>query len=89
VSLAWPRSDGLTGPLSFSDALHGWVLAYGQGGPGDLFRQRVYYTRNGGRSWQLVPLSVQASAIAASAPGVAYVVGGGSDWILKVTAPNP
>jgi len=76
----------LSGPVSFFDATHGWVLATGYGGPMDTFQERAFYTSDGGASWQAVTLPQAVwSALAATDARSAYLVGGND--IIRVAAP--
>jgi photosystem II stability/assembly factor-like uncharacterized protein len=76
----------MSGPVRFSDRLHGWVLASGSGGPMDAFSEQLFYTGDGGQTWQPVALPGAAwSSLAIAEAGSAWVIGGNA--IIKVTAP--
>jgi photosystem II stability/assembly factor-like uncharacterized protein len=87
LSLDWPKSQGLTGPLAFSDAKHGWVFTRGQGKQRDAYRDKLFYTADGGKTWTRIPVPVDVVDLASPAVGVAYVIAG-DGLILKVTAPG-
>jgi photosystem II stability/assembly factor-like uncharacterized protein len=83
LSRLWHR--WMSGPVRFSDSVHGWALASGNGGPMDWFTQQLFYTSDGGRTWQPVALpDTTWSALATADAGSAYVIGGND--IIKVTA---
>jgi photosystem II stability/assembly factor-like uncharacterized protein len=84
LSRLWQR--WMSGPVRFSDGLHGWVLASGSGGPMDSFGERLFYTSDGGQTWQSVVLpDTMWTSLATAEAGSAYVIGGNA--IIKVTAP--
>jgi photosystem II stability/assembly factor-like uncharacterized protein len=84
LSRLWHR--WMSGPVRFSDSMHGWVLASGSGGPMDTFSERVFSTSDGGHTWQPVTLPGSTwTSLAAAVAGSAYLIGGNA--IIKVTAP--